>query len=530
MVCINFVHTTHSLTFSIIITYVRLHTRQRRLTLHNVLSARTFHTKRQPPIANPTTPPPANKPAPPPRRSSAAKVAATGTAALAGAIAYDGLTADFQRTGGAVRFARSVRIAATISADYSWSLRHLDRLDAAAQAALTSTVHRRSAERLLAGCLANGGLYIKIGQGVSAINHILPAEYTDTLRRLENECLPRGSAEVRQLFAAEFQRTPEQMFAEFDYTPVAAASLAQVFRARTHAGAEVAVKVQYADLADRFAGDFGTIQLLQAIVKRVHASYNFSWILDELRGNLEQEMDFEHEGRNGERCDAEMAERFGTSVHVPTVHWPLTSRRVLTAEWIDGYKVTDAERMHADGLAVRDVDAKLFDAFAEQIFGTGFVHADPHPGNVLLRRNADGDGRAQIVLLDHGLYEDLPAEVRRPLCEFWEAIVLRDERAMERHAKELGVDGEYNRPVRDLQKGDFRFHFLSCRRRQTRRDPSAATVQHRLRLRIHTARHLVQPVGRGARLHAAHGRPALRPGALDAAPDAQADAVCRAQS
>lgn len=186
------------------------------------------------------------------------------------------------------------------------------------------------------------------------------------------------------MFHAEFGQTPEQLFARFDYTPVAAASLAQVFRAHTHNGREVAIKVQYADLASRFAGDFGTIQLLQSAVKRVHKSYNFSWILDEVRTNLEQELDFLNEGRNGERCAADLRRHGGRSlrdVHVPTVYWELTTRRILTTEWIEGYKCTDAKRLAADGLRVADIDRKLFDTFAEQIFGTGFVHADPHPGN-----------------------------------------------------------------------------------------------------------------------------------------------------
>lgn len=307
-------------------------------------------------------------------------LAAGGGAALTTAIAYDGYRHQFQHCGGVRRFLRSVRIAITISADYAWTLR--GNAADADYAERLRIVNRRSAERLLDGCLANGGLYIKIGQGIAAINHILPAEYTQTLSRLENECLPRDATEVRSLFAAEFAgRTPEQLFAHFDYAPVAAASLAQVFRARTHAGADVAVKVQYADLAGRFAGDFGTVQWLESLVRRVHSAYNFGWILDEVRANLEQELDFEREGRNGERCAIEMRRRFGDTVHVPTVHWELTSGRVLTAEWCDGYKVTDGGRLAADGLSVREVDGKLFDAFAEQIFGTGFVHADPHPGN-----------------------------------------------------------------------------------------------------------------------------------------------------
>lgn len=147
------------------------------------------------------------------------------------------------------------------------------------------------------------------------------------------------------MFELEFGQSPEDLFSEFDYKPVAAASLAQVFRAKTKDGRDVAVKVQYIDLINRFAGDFLTILFLQNIIKMIHKNYNFSWILTDLRKNLEQvkfasdflalvtkyqlkiwfkELDFAHEGKNSERC-AEDLKKFDF-IHVPTVEWSLTSK------------------------------------------------------------------------------------------------------------------------------------------------------------------------------------------------------------
>lgn len=93
---------------------------------------------------------------------------------------------------------------------------------------------------------------------------------------------------MQRIFQQEFQQTPDQLFADFDYEPIAAASLAQVFRAKTKDGQDVAVKVQYIDLRKRFSGDFATILFLQDIIKMIHADYNFGWILRDLRANLEQ--------------------------------------------------------------------------------------------------------------------------------------------------------------------------------------------------------------------------------------------------
>lgn len=93
---------------------------------------------------------------------------------------------------------------------------------------------------------------------------------------------------MKRIFEVEFGKPPEELYAEFSYTPIAAASLAQVFRAKTKEGHDVAVKVQYIDLIKRFSGDFATILCIQEIVKMFHKNYNFSWILRDLRKNLEQ--------------------------------------------------------------------------------------------------------------------------------------------------------------------------------------------------------------------------------------------------
>lgn len=121
-------------------------------------------------------------------------------------------------------------------------------------------------------------------------------------------------------------------------------------------------------------------------------------------------------------------------------HSQIRFQRILTAEWIDGYKITDIDALRSDNFAIKEIDRKLFNIFAEQIFNSGFVHADPHPGNVFVRKN--GKGKSEIVLLDHGLYEHMPKALRRSLCQFWEAIVLKDRKKMQKYANELNVQGE----------------------------------------------------------------------------------------
>lgn len=351
-----------------------------------------------------------------------------------GGLAYDGVMNEFSVTQGAERFLRSAKTAVSISLDYNISLWNAKEGDPGYEE-LRKEVHLRSAHKLLNACLANGGLYIKIGQGFSAINHILPEEYTKTLSQLHDKCLPRKKDEVREIFIQDFGKAPEEMYKEFNYEPIAAASLAQVFEAVTHDGEKVAVKVQYVDLQKRFNGDFGTILFLQDLIELVHKNYNFGWIVKSVRRNLEQELDFINEGNNAEKCARDLSKL--PFVYVPKVNWKLTTKRILTTEFIDACKASDLKAIKAMNLNLSDVDRKIFQAFSEQIFRSGFVHGDPHPGNVFIRQGKDK--KAEVVLLDHGLYETLPNDIRDALCHFWEAIVLMDHDAMKRHAAKMNV-------------------------------------------------------------------------------------------
>lgn len=283
--------------------------------------------------------------------------------------------------------------------------------------------------------MKNGGTYIKIGQGFAGLNQILPPEYTETLKILEDQCLRRSPDEVRKIFQEDFGDTPENLFAEFDYKPIAAASLAQVFRAKTKDGDLVAVKVQYHDLQKRFRGDLETILLTNDILAFFHKDYNFGWIVRDLRNSLQMELDFVHEAENARRC-AEDLKHF-SFVYIPKIYDELSGTRVLTAEFIDdACKISDNAALKRMRVNVKQLDKKLFEIFAYQIFKTGFVHADPHPGNIFVRKQ---NGNVQLVLLDHGLYETIDENIRDNLCRFWEAIVLRDYSRMKLYSEKLNV-------------------------------------------------------------------------------------------
>nr|XP_012228006.1 PREDICTED: uncharacterized aarF domain-containing protein kinase 5 isoform X2 [Linepithema humile] len=269
-----------------------------------------------------------------------------------------------------LRFTRSLKIGMTISMDY---------LIAPIMGCTESEIHQRSADRIVQGCLQNGGIYIKLGQGLAAMNNILPKEYTKSLSTLQDKCLIREKDEMEEIFVQDFVKKSKEMLREIEPEPVAAASLAQVYKGVTLDGNKVAIKVRYIDLHDRFLSDLNAIVYLLKAITIIHPKFDLHWVLDEMIDTLRMELDFENEGKNGEQCAKDL-KKFNYA-YIPKVYWNLSSKRILTTEWIDGIKITDIEGIQAEDLNLADIDQKLITLMGEQIFHTGFVHADPHPGN-----------------------------------------------------------------------------------------------------------------------------------------------------
>ncbi len=287
--------------------------------------------------------------------------------------------------------------------------------------------HRESADMIYETAIDLQGLILKGCQFIGSRADVVPVEYVEKLSLLQDRVPHRPFGVVRDTVEEELGFRLREIFAEFSETPVAAASLAQVHEARLHAGTRVAVKVQYPEIAETVGSDLANLRALFGAVGLFEQDLDLLPLLNELGAHVPLELDFLHEADNARRIAGFFDDR--PDVSVPFIHESLSRERVLVMEFVDGIKIRDREALVREGFDPADVMRILVEAYAEQILRQGFFHADPHPGNLLVRRRSDGQG-PEIVFLDFGLAKDLPRSFRAGVVDFTAAIFKSDARAM----------------------------------------------------------------------------------------------------
>lgn len=285
----------------------------------------------------------------------------------------------------------------------------------------THRFHVSAARAVARRAVRQQGLIIKTCQFLGSRADILMEEYVEVLSMLQDAVPPRPWAEMRPVIEADLGGAIEDLFAEFDTNAVAAASLAQVYRARTHDGHDVAVKVQYPGIERIVHWDLQTIRFLANVWSRLETVIDFRPVVEEMERNAPEEVDFVHEGHAAEEIAGLLAGR--DDVVVPRIYWQWSGRRVLTMDFLDGTKITDVEALRAAGIDTAAVADSLIDLYNVMVLKHGMFHADPHPGNLLVLPPATPDGPARIGLIDFGLTKRLPEEFRQQVVVLTSAIV-----------------------------------------------------------------------------------------------------------
>lgn len=303
-----------------------------------------------------------------------------------------------------------------------------------------SVVHRMAAEKLLELICDNRGVYIKVGQHIGALEYLLPREYVETMKILHSNAPKNSVKDLFKVIKQDLKKDASEIFESFEPEPLGTASLAQVHKAKLKTGETVAVKVQHPYVKGNSIVDMKTMEILVSIMSKVFPDFKIKWLVDETKLNLPIELDFLHEGKNCEKI-AEMFKKEYKWLKVPKIYWEHSTSRVLVMEYLEGGHVTDVDYLKDNKIDPFEVSNKIGQLYSDMIFVKGFVHSDPHPGNILVKKNPE-TGKADIILLDHGLYANLTNKFRYEYSKLWLSILNVDRNAMKKHSMNLGIKGD----------------------------------------------------------------------------------------
>jgi len=301
--------------------------------------------------------------------------------------------------------------------------------------------HLRRADRLTAVIARLGPTFIKLAQVFSARADILPEPYLSAIGTLHDRVPPHPPEAVMAVIAEELGRPVEQVFQSFERDPIAAASLGQVHRA-VIAGETVAVKVLRPGVEALIAVDldisFRVLYLLNILVPNHHVRA-LTTVVREFSVRIREEMDFRREAEHVALFRQHFAK--DRRVRAPRIYDAFTRRRVLVMEWVEGEKVDHlSARFAAGDLDFRRIMETLTEIYLRMLLIDGFMHADPHPGNILV----DAEGR--LVFLDWGMVVQLSRSTRDRILRVSLAAGREDLDAMINGMYELGmIDPEISR-------------------------------------------------------------------------------------
>ncbi len=329
------------------------------------------------------------------------------------------------------------------------------------------------AERMRLALEELGPTFVKFGQLLSTRPDVIPMSYVMEFAKLQDNVPSFSYDEVRQQIRLELGADIEEYFPFFDPLPIAAASIAQVHRAKLVTGEVVVVKVRRPRVVELVGTDIDVLMSLALLAERHLPGtdiYDPVGLVREFARTIRREMDFSREGHTIEK----MAENFSgdTTLYFPKVFWEETSKGILTLEYIDGIKVSEHAIIDKAGLDRKLIAKRGADAFMKMVLVHGFFHGDPHPGNVLILPDN------VICLLDYGMVGRVDEQVKSYLIDILLAIIKRDveevisllvhsgdlpdnlnTRALRRDLSEF-IDSYYEVPLQEIEVGRMLLEFI----------------------------------------------------------------------
>ncbi|KAL4921194.1 ABC1 family-domain-containing protein [Aspergillus aurantiobrunneus] len=364
-----------------------------------------------------------------------------GGATVVGAVTFSEDARHIYRA--AERTGRVVGTLAVCINDYRVTLKH-EAATPEEQSEVIHACHKRCAERTLRVLEKNGSIFIKLGQHLSSMGYLLPLEWTTTFIPLQDKCPVSSIESIEGVFVADTGKRIDELFETFEPTPIGAASLAQVhIGTLKETGQKVAVKVQHPALAEWAPLDLALTRFTFSMLKRFFPEYDLEWLSSEMDTSLPQELDFRMEAQNANRTSEYFKKHSDAPLVIPEVMW--SQKRILVMEFLSGARPDDLEFLDANHIDRDEVSAALAHIFNEMIFGNDApLHCDPHGGNIAIRKSPNrSPHNFDIILYDHGLYRDIPREMRRNYAKLWLSVIEADEPRMREYSRKVaGVTDE----------------------------------------------------------------------------------------
>ncbi|EGV60195.1 hypothetical protein PSN45_002060 [Yamadazyma tenuis] len=300
-------------------------------------------------------------------------------------------------------------------------------------------LHESASAAIYKMLMSNKGMYIKLGQALANQGSLFPLAYQKRFVKLYDEApvdtWESVDATLKKYLGPEYE---SQVFQQIDHEPIASASIAQVHRATLANGDKVAVKVQHHYIEDQVAADMWCYRLIVRVQEKVF-DMPMTFYTQYVSDQTILETKFKNELQNAEKLRSFIANDRSArnlGIHIPKNYPEYSDDKVLVSEWIDGVSLTDKKRLIDGKYNLGTIMNQFVLIFGKQIFSYGFVHCDPHPGNLLVRRVGR---QQQLVILDHGLYVNMPEKFRREYAQLWKYIMSVDRKGLENVANEWGV-------------------------------------------------------------------------------------------
>lgn len=291
-----------------------------------------------------------------------------------------------------------------------------------------------------------GPTFVKIGQILSTRPDLLPTAYTEELKNLQDNVSSGSFAEIKNIIEKNLGDIGDY-FIYFDQTPIASASISEVFNAKLLSGENVVVKVQRPNVKETMYADLEILKKLAPFINigPTRNLLDMKEIVEELETAIKKELDFLTEVKNINTFREFNENR--NSINAPMVYSKLSSEKILVMEKIDGRKISDKSSLLVEGYDIDDIAKKLTYNFFQQIFDDGFFHADPHPGNIFI-------WESKIYYIDFGLMGQLKPYLRKNLNAILEAAVKKDMPQLSKSVLAIGIvnsDINFNSFQRDIE-------------------------------------------------------------------------------